>query len=469
MKYEPTYESLQQHAVPDWFHNAKLGIFVHWGLFSVPAWAPLTGELEKVVEQAGWETWFAHNPYAEWYANSLQIPGSPTQRFHTEAYGGNFTYDDFVPLFNEAARQWNPEEWAALFKRVGARYVVPVTKHHDGFLLWPSERTSPAKKNYRSERDIVGELADAVRKHGLRLGLYYSGGLDWTFNDAPIRNLQSLFDGIPQSPEYVAYANAHWRELIDRYEPSIMWNDIGYPAGTNVGELFAYYYNTLPDGVINDRFRQGPPERGGSAVEANEPAKDQHYDFRTPEYATYDEIMPYKWESTRGLGFSFGYNRNEGVEHHLAPDTLIRMLVDIVSKNGNLLINVGPAADGSIPELQRKPLEALGAWLAVNGEAIFDTRPWTLAEGRTTGGTAVRYTQKGDALYAILLDTPRGNVVTMEGLQAAPQTTVQLLGYDGTLDWRQEGAGLTIALPAELGQAPAHALRLIPQPSSVAG
>ena len=467
MQYEPNQESLQHHSVPDWFHDAKLGIFIHWGLFSVPGWAPLTGELGKVIEQAGWETWFAHNPYAEWYANSLLIPGSPTQQFHRATFGANFNYDDFVPLFNEAAGKWNPEEWAALFQQAGARYVVPVTKHHDGFLLWPSERTSPAKNDYRAERDIVGELASAVRSRGMRLGLYYSGGLDWTFNSTVIRDLPSLFNGVPQAPEYVEYANAHWRELVDCYEPSIIWNDIGYPAGTNVGQLFAYYYNKLPDGVINDRFRQSPAMGDGGVTEVLEPPAGLHYDFRTPEYASFDEITPYKWEATRGLGFSFGYNRNEGDEHHLPVDRLIRMFVDIVSKNGNLLLNVGPMADGTIPELQRERLEALGAWLATNGEAIFDTRPWVMAEGRTVDGIALRYTQKGDSLFAILLDTANASEVAIPGLHTAPDTSVRLLGHDGTLSWRQEGDGIAIALPPAIRQAPAHVLALNPKPRAI--
>jgi len=464
-------QSLQRRIVPDWYHDAKLGIFVHWGLFSVPGWAPLTGELDKVIQEYGWETWFANNPYAEWYANSLRIPGSPTQQYHRDAYGGNFAYDDFVPLFNTEAKNWNPAEWAALFKQAGARYVVPVTKHHDGFLLWPSERTSPGKPNFRTDRDIVGEIAAAVRDQNLRFGLYYSGGLDWTFNDTPICDLPTLFGGVPQSPEYVAYADAHWRELIDRYQPSVLWNDIGYPLGTDVNDLFAYYYDKLPDGVVNDRFRQAPPDgeppAEGGVAEVLEPPASQHYDFRTPEYASYNHIMPYKWESTRGLGFSFGYNRNEGVEHHMPIDRLIRTFVDIVSKNGNLLLNVGPMADGTIPELQRERLEGLGAWLAVNGEAIFDTRPWTAAEGRTSDGTELRYTQKGDTLYAILLDTPGGSEVIIKGLHVTPGTAVQLLGWDGMLTWRHEGDNLALEWPAGVQQSSAHALALTPRPSSV--
>lgn len=464
MLYRPELQSLQQHQVPDWFHNAKLGIFIHWGLFSFPGWAPLTGELDKVIEQQGWEAWFANNPYAEWYSNSLRIENSPTQRHHVETYGASFGYDDFVPLFNEAVRQWNPADWASLFKRAGARYVVPVTKHHDGFLLWPSPRTAPDRDDFRAERDIIGELATAVRAQNLQFGVYYSGGLDWTFIDAPIRDFTSLLAAVPQTPEYIAYADAHWRELIDRYQPAIMWNDIGYPAAADVNELFATYYNTLPDGVINDRFRQAAPDVGEGGEPSMDPPASQHYDFRTPEYTTYDEIRTEKWESTRGLAFSFGYNLNEGIAHHLSVERLVRMFVDIVSKNGNLLLNVGPMADGTIPALQRERLEGLGQWLATHGEAIYDTRPWVIAEGTSREGIPLRYTQKPGALNAILLDTPQGSTVTIERLQAQMETTVRLLGHEGALTWKQEGDALTIILPPDIAPAPAHALVLAPQP-----
>jgi alpha-L-fucosidase len=178
--------------------------------------------------------------------------------------------------------------------------------------------------------------------------------------------------------------------------------------------------------------------------------------------------MPYKWESTRGIGFSFGYNQNEGPEHHLPVDTLIRMFVDIVSKNGNLLLNVGPMADGTIPELQRERLEGLSAWLARNGEAIFDTRPWVNAEGNTADGIPVRYTQTDDALYAILLDTPRGTQVRLAGLRAAPKATVHLCGSADVLSWQPDGDNLVITLPDELTPAPAHALEITPKPAAAA-
>lgn len=457
MTYKSTLESIQQHAVPDWFHDAKLGIFIHWGLYSVPAWAPNARELGQVIAEGGWDKWFAENPYAEWYMNSMRIEGSPTHRHHVETYGPGFDYRDFAPLFNEATQAWDPGAWAELFCQVGARYVVLTTKHHDGFLLWPSQHPNPYHENYHAQRDLVGELTAAVRQRGMEMGLYYSGGIDWTFKDTIIRDIGDLPKATPQDTAYVEYANNHWRELIDRYEPWLMWNDIAYPAAADLNALFAYYYNRIPEGVINDRFSQrfsfDEGQIGGS----------QHRDFRTPEYTSFAETTDFKWEATRGIGASFGYNRNEGPEQYLSVEELVRSFVDIVSKNGNLLLNVGPKADGTIPALQRERLEGLGRWLSVNGEAIYGTRPWVVAEGRTADGVGIRFTQKGDSLYAVLMGTPSTQQIALQGLQAADGATIALLGHQVPLAWEQRGEALSIVLP-DLPPAPAYALAISPLP-----
>ena len=460
MKYQPTLESLHQHPVPAWFDDAKLGIFIHWGLPSVPAWAPLSGELTQVAAEMGWDALFVNNPYVEWYLNSLRIKGSPPHRHHLATYGPNFTYDDFIPLFNQAIQRWEPEAWASFFQEVGARYVVLVSKHHDGFLLWPSRHPHPRKGHYHASRDIVGELGQAVRARGLRMGYYYSGGLDWSFNPRPITNRDEVYSTIVQSPEFIAYVDAHWRELIDRYETAILWNDIGYPQRAPVLELFAHFYNRTPDGVINDRFGQvrsasHTPEEG-----TLENPRGPHYDFTTPEYSSYDEIKPFKWESTRGIGFSFAYNQLEGPDSYMTAAQCIRLFVDIVSKNGNLLLNVGPMPDGSIPELQKQCLTGLGAWLRRNGEAIYGTRAWQVAQAQAEDGTEIRYTQKDGALYAILMETLRERVVAIPGLAAVPHAQVHLLDGNVALDWRQFGEYLVITLPPELPDAPVHALRI---------
>lgn len=482
MPYEPTRPSLEAHPLPDWFNDAKLGIFIHCYPASVPAWAPTSGELTQMVRKHGFRYWLKNNPYTEWYANTRRIAGSPTQEYHRQTYGADFPYDAFMPLFKEAADKWDLDAWADAFADAGARYVVMGTKHHDGFLLWPSWHPNPYKQDYQLERDVIGELTDAVRDRGMKMGLYYSGGLDWTFNDHLIEDVDDLLAAVPQQPEYAAYAEAHWRELIERYEPSVLWNDIGFPYAANLLKLFADYYNAIPDGIVNDRFLQSNLGRPGSLryrlilgairlllpllLKRNSglgsPSGGVPADFRTPEYAAASGIEARKWESCRGMGYSFGYNRLETDAHLIAADELIRSFVDMVSKNGNLLLNVGPMADGTIPEMQLRRLRALGAWLRVNGEAIYGTRPWTRAEGRTTDGTPVRFTQRGDALYAVLLDTPASTHIVLQDVQLPATAAACLLGQPAPVTWTQQDAHLALDLPAPLPASPAHALKFAP-------
>ncbi len=456
MTYQPTHESVQRHPLPAWFDDAKLGIFIHWGLYSVPAYAPNSGEMGKYVASGEWDKWFANNPYAEWYMNSYQIEGSPTQRYHRATYGASFDYFDFVPHFNAAVQRWDPAAWAALFKQIHARYVVLTTKHHDGFLLWPSRTPNPLIPDYHAARNLVGELGDAVRQAGLRMAHYYSGGIDWTFHPQVVQDLADLSKAVPQMPTYVAYANAHWRELIDDYGTEILWNDIAYPKAADLPALFADYYNKIPTGVINNRFSQtlDNGQVGGT--------NDVHFDFETPEYRSFSEIRTQKWESCRGIGASFGYNQNEGPEQYQSVRTLVHSLIDIVSKNGNLLLNIGPMADGTIPALQLERLLGLGAWLAVNGDAIFATRPWQRAEGQTDGGVDVRFTRNAETLYTILLDTPNAGPMLLPGVHASAETTIRLLGRDETIPWRQRDAGVEVILQFALPDAPAHALAITP-------
>ena len=459
MRYEPTLESVSSHPLPAWFENAKLGIFIHWGLYSVPGWAPLSGDLSDILATGEWAKWFANNPYAEWYMNSWRIAGSPTQRHHNETYGADVSYFDFAVDFNKAAEKWEPAEWADLIRGVHARYAVLTTKHHDGFTLWPTRTPNPFIADYFARRDLVGEFMTAIRSRGLTAALYYSGGLDWTFNDTVIQHIADISKAVPQMPAYVDYANAHWRELIDRYQTMILWNDIAYPAATDLNVLFADYYNTLPDGVINNRFTQ----RFQLGADGNI-VTDNFHDFETPEYASYPEIRAKKWESCRGIGASFGYNRNEGPAQHLTVENLARSFVDIVSKNGNLLLNIGPMADGSIPALQRERLLGLGKWLDVNSKAIFDTRPWVSADGSTENGIGVRFTQRETNLYATLLDTPASHTLEIKGLRCAAGTTVTLLGEPRPIPWHATDGGTALTLAFDLAASPAHSLQFTPVP-----
>jgi alpha-L-fucosidase len=436
--YEPTVESLNKHPLPQWYNDAKLGIFIHWGLYSVPGWAPLV----HPEHDFGSPDYIVNNPYAEWYYNVVRIPGSPTQKYHAEQYGAGYDYYNFAATFNRDIQKWNPDEWAKLFHDIGAKYVVLTTKHHDGFTLWPSSTPNPrlAADRQHASRDLVGDLTKAVRGQGLKMGLYYSGGYDWTFVPGPIMKPADYKSVQPQSEEYGKYADAHMRELIQRYQPSLLWNDINYPKSGHPLEIMAEYYRAVPDGVINNRF--GVP----------------HSDFTTPEYQTESKISATKWEECRGLGRSFGYNRAEGEAETIAPGDLILLLADIVSKNGNLLLDIGPESDGTIPAVQMERLHALGDWLNINGEAIFGTRPWQRAEGKTADGSNVRFTKKGPAVYAIVFESPRTSKVTLESFAPPDGAKGELLG-GAPVKWTQQAGNTTVDLPANLNRNYAFVLK----------
>jgi alpha-L-fucosidase len=428
--YEPTLESLNRHPLPEWYADAKLGIFIHWGLYSVPGWAPLVHPEHDFTS----EDYIQHNPYAEWYLNSMRLEGSPTQAYHRERYGANYDYYNFAAEFNKETQEWKPAAWAKIFNDAGAKYVVLTTKHHDGFTLWPSVTSNPSLPVDRqhASRDLVGELTNAVRAQGLRMGLYYSGGYDWTFVPGPIAKAADYQTVKPQSEAYGKYVDAQFRELISRYRPAVLWNDIDYPRSGHPLEIMAEYYNAIPDGVIDDRFGV------------------KHSDFKSPEYQTLDKISLTKWEECRGLGRSFGYNRAEGEAETIAPDKLIDLLVDIVSKNGNLLLDVGPEADGTIPAVQMSRLEALGAWLKQNGEAIYATRPWIRADGETADHIPVRFTQANSFLYVTLLGEPKTGSVTVKNLAPKTGSAIYMLGESSPLEWVQRGADVEIRLPSRL-------------------
>lgn len=482
MDFEPRRGSVRKHQVPEWYNDAKFGIFIHWSLSVVPAFAPTgLGSITEMLRKGRPAKVFENQPYSEWYLNSLRIEGSPVYEHHARTYGADYDYYNFADDFNGALGQWDPGVWADLFSEVGAKYVVFVTKHHDGFLLWPSENPNPLKPDLHATRDCAGELADAVKARGMRMGFYYSSPLDWTFTDKPITDFADLLGSGPTSEEYVRYAGAHWRELIDRYEPSVLWSDIGYPPGANLFELFSYFYNRTPDGVVNDRWQQVPgwqrrvmrshPGRrvvnfigGRMFVNGMTVVPMGHYDYTTPEYAVFSKIRKTKWECVRGMGTSFGYNRQEKPEDYISVPDLVRLLVDIVSKNGNLLLNVGPMLGGEIMDVQRERLKGLGAWLEVNGEAIYGTRPWVAAEGSASDGTGVRFTYKDGSLFAVLMDTPAESWVVLNGFSVEPGTAIELLGRDGALDWKLVADGLRVDLGGPLPESPAHALKITPAP-----
>ena len=442
VKYEATIESLDRHPLPQWYAGAKLGIFIHWGLYSVPGWAPLTHPDHDFSS----DDYIKYDPYAEWYLNTVRIPGSPTEAYDREHYGAHHDYYQFAETFNKESKKWNPDGWASVFREAGAKYVVLTSKHHEGFTLWPSTTPNPSPTlpmdARHAERDIVGELTAAVTKQGLRMGLYYSGGYDWTFNTGPIE-VNADYDAVkPESEAYGKYANAQIHELIERYHPSVLWNDIDWPKTGKALEVMADYYNAVPDGVIDDRF--------GVA----------HSDFASPEYEKLDKISAKKWEECRGLGRSFGYNRAEGEAETIAPGELIALLVDIVSKNGNLLLDVGPEADGTIPPVQMERLNELGAWLKQNGEAIYDTMPWTQAVGKSVEGDYLRFTRKGDDLYVTVLGKPKAQTVTIPDVPAKQGVAITQLGDTNELGAKVQAENTRIVLRASLKGDYAYSFRL---------
>ena len=334
---QPTWESINERGYPQWFSDAKLGIFIHWGVYSVPAYASLEG-------------------YAEWYYRGL-MTNDDRKAFQERIYGKDFKYEDFAPMWK--AELWNPDEWAELFKNSGAKYVLLVSKHHDGFCLWPSQY-APGWNSVEvgPHRDICGELIEAVRKQGLKMGFYYSLP-EWT---SPIHRWY-----VDPDDQIGTYVDTHmipqFKELITRYKPTILFTDGEWRNSSeqwHATELISWYYNTVgKDAIVNDRWGNG-----------------QQHGFRTPEYSAGITLTDRPWAECRGLGRSFGLNRNEPLDNYMTSDELIRHFCVLVAAGGVMTLNVGPAADGKIPLLQQERLLDLGKWLDINGEAIYGTRPY---------------------------------------------------------------------------------------------
>ena len=405
---------LQARPLPTWYDDAKFGIFIHWGAFAIPAFAPRLGSIGEAFSK-DYDRAVAMAPYTEWYWNAIKVPGTPSAEFHRAQYG-DAPYTDFKRPFEEGLAQWDPAAWAEAFRDAGARYVVLVTKHHDGLCLWPSGISNRHERNWTTQRDLVGELAKAVRAAGLRFGVYYSGGIDWTFNRRPMRTLGDFLGSTPGG-DYPDYAMAQVRELIDRYSPDVLWNDISWPTRPQaLYQLFADYYRAVPEGVVNDRWvasslgrdalkiplvkylidrriKAAIARKGGEVEKGVIPPVIPHSDFRTPEYAAFTETQAKKWEATRGMSHSFGFNRNDTEADYSSAESLLHDFIDAVARNGNLLLNVGPrATDAAIPSEQLARLKSFGTWLRANGEAIYGTRPWTRSDGETADGQAIRYT-----------------------------------------------------------------------------
>ncbi len=466
---------LRRHRIPAWWSDAKLGIFVHWTPASVPAFAPTHTGIGELLA-SGRPDALAETPYTEWYQNSLRFPASSTARHHREVHGDR-PYSSFVDEFDEGLEHWDPGSWAASFRDAGARYVVLVAKHHDGVCLWPTDVAHPLGRGRRLRRDVVGELAEAVRSVGLRFGVYYSGGLDWTFDDRPLGSVADVAAALPRDP-YPDYAEAQVRELVARYRPSVLWNDITWPTTAGrLWRLFEDYYDAVPDGVVNDRWlpwsqafellrlraarrllavaatRNARSERGLV------PPRPPHFDVRTPEYVAFDTVQRDPWECVRGIDSSFGYNAASSPEDFLTHGGLIGTCTGIVAAGGNLLLNVGPrGVDGSIPDEQLDRLAWLGEWAAGSGASMFASRPWIRSGVVMPDGTRARFWARGRAVWAVLDRDPSGAGTTdtvLPGVRPTPTTTVVDVTGDRSsgvvLDWSGDPGGLRLGLGRPVG------------------
>lgn len=451
---------------PKWYRDAKLGIFIHWGPYSVPAWSILedssfihftkslnnsnydvdslnclstvlqdaiadytaNGELDKLQKMMQTTP---ESSYAEWYWNSLG-QNLETAKYHKEKYGDR-PYTEFGKDFNEATKEWDPKKWIELFKVAGAKYVITTSKHHDGFCLYPSKFQNPKVSNWQSERDLMGDLRKEMLKEDIKFALYYSASYDWALSGVPI-NQEDGYQGVMQDDEAIAYFDNQVHEIIDRYKPSLIWEDIGYPANGDFNKILEHYYNVVPDGVMNDRAQ---------CVYGENPTR--HFDYTTTEYFVPASIRETPWEICRGITNSFAYNQRDDELTTLSAKELIASLTDIVSKNGNLLLGLGPKADGTFPENQVKVVMDFGKWVDLNGEAIYETRPYERFDDVTNNRGVVRYTTKEGYLYAIINNATAGST-TFEHLSINEDADVEIIGH-GNVVVSKEGC---VEIPANV-------------------
>jgi alpha-L-fucosidase len=470
--FRADWESLQKYEVPAWYQDAKFGIFIHWGVYSVPAFG------------------------SEWYPRDMYRQGSDEYQHHIATYGtqDKFGYKDFIPHFK--AEHFDPAAWAALFKEAGAKYVVPVAEHHDGFAMYDSGLSDWTAAKMGPHRDVIGDLAKAVRAAGLHFGAsshrvehnFFLGvgrTIPSDVNDpqfaafyGPAHTWLEAKKGTPVSNDFTYVSNAwadDWlarsAEIVEKYHPDIMYFDwwIGQPSiRTNLTKFTAFYYNTSLKygdhvGVINYK----------------DYAIQEHSAVLDLERGQLDDIRPLYWQTDTSVSNkSWGYIQNDTFK---TPEFVVHQLIDIVSKNGNLLLNIGPKSDGTIPDEVQKVLRGVGGWLAVNGDAIYGTRPWyVFGEGPTkvaggsfhdtdtVGYTAkdIRFTTKGNNLYAIELGWPVDGEARIQalGTQALGEVGriagVELLGSQEKVKFQQTSDGLHIQLPPKAPGEFAYAFRI---------
>jgi alpha-L-fucosidase len=441
-RYQPTWESLKKYECPEWFKDAKFGIFIHWGVYSVPAFAN------------------------EWYPRNMYLKDSKEYKYHLEKYGDHkkFGYKDFIPMFK--AEKFNADEWLDIIKKSGAKYVVPVAEHHDGFAMYKTALSKWNAVEMGPKKDIIGELSEATKKHELIFGLsshriehwwFMNGGMSF---DSDVKD-STYYDFYgPAQPDNVGMMTNEFMndwllrttELVDKYKPQLVWFDfwIEQQALEPYRKSFAsYYYNKgleWNQGVVLNYKKNAYPkeaavfdiERGSSNVTIKQP-----------------------WQTDTSIGKK-SWSYIDG-EENKTPNDLIDVLIDIVSKNGNLLLNIGPKADGTISKEQTEVLLKMGEWLSVNGEGIYGSRPWEISgEGPTKGpeGDAsfneekfkgyqerdIRFTKKGDTLYLYTLDIPKEKVVAKALSKSAGKSIekIELIGSNEKVKWSQTAKDLII-------------------------
>lgn len=416
MNYEAKWSSLDKRPVPEWFGKAKLGIFIHWGIYSVPAFAPKRKDVESTGEA-----------YSEWYGYQYLDKKKAYWDFHKKTYGEDFKYEDFAPMFK--AELFDAEKWAELIANSGAKYVTLTSKHHDGFCLWPSEYAW----NWNSvdigpHRDICGELREALLKRDIKPGLYYSI-YEW-FRPVYLKDPEqyAIEHMIPQM-----------KELITKYKPPILFTDgeWDHPSKTwHSEEFLEWLFNesiVKDEIVVNDRWGSDTRSAHGGyfSTEYGEVGFDK--EFNTEEKRS--------WEECRGIGASFGFNRNEDLIDYMSEKELIHLFVDTVSRGGNLNINIGPAADGTIPVIMQERLLQLGQWLKVNGEAIYDT-----VEYKVSSEKDVRFTSKDGCVYAFINEFPYGEIA-LDSIKYTENIKSVLLGTDIEIGVDRTDYGIKIVFP----------------------
>jgi alpha-L-fucosidase len=446
--FAANWDSLKGYTVPEWYQDAKFGIFIHWGVYAVPAFGN------------------------EWYPRNMYVQGTPEFQHHVERYGPHtrFGYKDFIPLFT--AEKFDPDHWANLFRRAGAEFVVPVAEHHDGFALYDCGFSEWNAVQKGPKRDIIGELAEAVRRQWLVFGLsshraehwwFFNGGMAY---DSDVQDTQyaGLYgpaqpETLPPNEEFLDDWLARTCELVDKYQPQLVWFDwwIEQPIFRSYLQQFAAYY-----------YNQGAQWQRGVAINYKHNAFPEEAAVFDIERGQLSDLRPRFWQTDTAVAKnSWGYTSNQ---EYKTVTSIIGDLVDIVSKNGALLLNIGPRPDGTIPEQEEEMLLDIGRWLNINGEAIYGTRPWKIfGEGPTrieTGsftdtkrttftGQDIRFTTRKETLYATVLAWPEDGSVTIKALSTDGNLfgrqigKVELLGHKEELRWRQESAGLAIEMPAQ--------------------